>query len=499
MSEIHQKVLFNKDDAFSIKLDDYRIINLLGKGSFGDVFLVEYKGKQYALKKMAYTSRHNDILNNEIGSLVFLNKQDDVKIGVPQLCCVFFENPALLIIVMEVIKGEELFEILNDHLVSVRKLNTLQLVQIFIKLFYRLHLLHEYGVAHYDIKPENIMISRDMNVIKFIDFGFSCVKELSKPLCFNTKKGSPGYISPDLFNIKDIEDYEKKYDVGIKNDIFSLGVIMYIFFEGNDIKLYKGTIKPNISLIEYTNMNKIIYDTSGDTKQRMVYYNVLKILSRSVFVHYSKRNMAHKIFRKLNNILKSIYGLEYNISTDKFIDKIISTPSASASSASASASSMPASASSAKPALTISVPAPMPSSASSSAKSALASSVPAHPMPASAFASVSPPMPASASSSTKSALATSVPVPMPASAFASSPAHPMPASAFASSPTHPMPASASSSTKSALATSVPASSKAVASTISPKDARTGAFSPAGNIYGGYKIIKKTYMSLKLLK
>lgn len=79
--------------------------------------------------------------------------------------------------------------------------------------------MHSQGVVHRDIKPENIMLSKE-GEIKLIDFGLSQRTQGNKKL--KTVAGTPYYMAPEVL--------EGHYDY--KCDIWSLGVLLYVFMSG---------------------------------------------------------------------------------------------------------------------------------------------------------------------------------------------------------------------------------------------------------------------------
>lgn len=96
--------------------------------------------------------------------------------------------------------------------------------KIFLNIVKSVNLLHKRGIIHGDIKPENILIGNDFN-IKLIDFGFS-EKVRKNDYIINSSLGSDTYCSPEIRKAH-IQGYD-----GIKSDIFSLGVLLFVIRAG---------------------------------------------------------------------------------------------------------------------------------------------------------------------------------------------------------------------------------------------------------------------------
>jgi serine/threonine protein kinase len=98
--------------------------------------------------------------------------------------------------------------------------------KLFMKIVKAVKYLHENNIAHCDLKPENILLDKNFNP-KINDFGFS-QKFDGKNGNFLLRKRSrtPRYSSPDVRLA-----FTKGYN-GIKNDIFSLGVLLFVITIG---------------------------------------------------------------------------------------------------------------------------------------------------------------------------------------------------------------------------------------------------------------------------
>ena len=83
--------------------------------------------------------------------------------------------------------------------------------------------LHESGIAHMDIKPENIMFDKKTNTIKYIDLGLSCLN--GKFTCKSC--GSLMYVPPEIM------DKEKfTFEEAQKIDMWELGVTIFAWYTG---------------------------------------------------------------------------------------------------------------------------------------------------------------------------------------------------------------------------------------------------------------------------
>ncbi len=118
-----------------------------------------------------------------------------------------------LYLVMEYVEGTPL-----DHLLSpaAERLPLLQVLDIAIQVAHALDYAHRQGVVHRDVKPANILVSRD-GVAKIVDFG---IAKLSGTQLTQTGHllGTPAFMSPEQFSGTAVDP---------RADLFSLGAVLY--------------------------------------------------------------------------------------------------------------------------------------------------------------------------------------------------------------------------------------------------------------------------------
>jgi serine/threonine protein kinase len=194
----------------------YKMIGLLGEGSTCVVAeaVDENTGKSYAVKiielKDDISSRLSSAIEREIRLLKGLNHRNIIKLKE------VIEENCNLFIVMEHCEGGTLLDlILSD------KLNDLSEVKrLFVQIVEAICYLHSFGIAHGDIKPDNIVLTAEGDV-KIIDFGYCKEKKIGFD---EDKSGTVKYGSPELFR-------SGAYNTQ-KSDIWSLGILLFVMATG---------------------------------------------------------------------------------------------------------------------------------------------------------------------------------------------------------------------------------------------------------------------------
>jgi len=135
---------------------------------------------------------------------------------------------------MEMCPGGELF----DHIVKTNHFNEVYAAQLMTQMISSIKHLHENNIVHRDLKPENFLMADTTanSEVKLIDFGLS-KRNLGGSDMMSTVVGTPYYVAPEVL----------KGNYGKECDIWSLGVIMYVFlcgyppFEGdNNTAIFKN-------------------------------------------------------------------------------------------------------------------------------------------------------------------------------------------------------------------------------------------------------------------
>jgi 5'-AMP-activated protein kinase catalytic alpha subunit len=146
---------------------------------------------------------------------------------------------------MEHANSGELF----DFIVRNGRVEDVSAVKFFRAILEGVEYLHYNGVCHRDLKPENMLLEKETDQLKIIDFGLSNL--YSKPSdLLETACGSPCYAAPEMIAGKAYK--------GLEVDMWSCGIILYAMlcgylpFEDPDTdKLYKKIIRCDYTFPHY--------------------------------------------------------------------------------------------------------------------------------------------------------------------------------------------------------------------------------------------------------
>eukprot|EP00826_Nyctotherus_ovalis_P048004 TRINITY_DN5613_c0_g1_i3.p1 TRINITY_DN5613_c0_g1~~TRINITY_DN5613_c0_g1_i3.p1 ORF type:complete len:350 (+),score=89.53 TRINITY_DN5613_c0_g1_i3:150-1199(+) len=128
------------------------------------------------------------------------------------------ETTSKLFLVTELAEHGELLKYIRKR----RMLSESEACKFFQQIISAIEYLHKLNICHRDIKPENLLLDSAYN-IKVIDFGLSNMYTSGKRL--KTACGSPCYAAPEMI--------EGKEYTGLKVDVWSAGVVLFVMLTGS--------------------------------------------------------------------------------------------------------------------------------------------------------------------------------------------------------------------------------------------------------------------------
>lgn len=160
-----------------ISMEDFQLIEVIGRGSFGKVFLSRRKdtGKPYAMKilKKDQLLEKNLLIKTQGKFYIndFLAERDILeKIKNPYICSLHyaFQTETKLYFFIDFLNGGELFTILRRE----GKLKEDRAKLYAAEMIVAIGSLHEKDIIYRDLKPENVLLDSEGH-IRITDFGLS--------------------------------------------------------------------------------------------------------------------------------------------------------------------------------------------------------------------------------------------------------------------------------------------------------------------------------------
>ncbi|XP_060915528.1 death-associated protein kinase 2 [Labrus mixtus] len=300
--------------------DFYEMGEVLGSGHFGQVRQVRERstGTLWAGKFMKIKKSPCSLLGLDRGGV---EREVEILQAVQHTNIVtlrdVFESRAEVVLILELVSGGELF----DFIAGKENLLESEAIEFMKQILEALRFMHSKNIVHFDLKPENVMLSDNSShpVIKLIDFGLA--QRLRQGEEYISTSGTPQYIAPEVINSEPLSTAA---------DMWSIGVITYILLSG--LSPFQGytdeeTLR-NILAIAYEFDDQVFSTTSSmakdfiqklfvkDPRERMtadesLLHPWIKPITRTQATKRNRSSINMKNFKKFNARRK--WKMSYNM------------------------------------------------------------------------------------------------------------------------------------------------------------------------------------------
>ena len=218
-----------KPDEAGERIGAYKLLEPLGEGGFGVVWLAEQE--RPVRRRVALKIIRLGMNSEEVIARFAQERQALALMDHPGIARVFdagatpFGRPYF---VMELVEGIPITDYCDREQLTVRAR-----LEMFMQVCYAVQHAHQKGIIHRDLKPNNVLIATQdgLPVPKVIDFGIAKATEQGR-LAGSTlvtrnesMVGTPLYMSPEQVG-------SGGEDIDTRSDLYALGVLLYVLLTG---------------------------------------------------------------------------------------------------------------------------------------------------------------------------------------------------------------------------------------------------------------------------
>jgi serine/threonine protein kinase len=199
-----------------LRYGEYEVVAPLASGGLGGVYLAMHRttGDRVALKVLdPIFANHTEVVERLYAEQAVSARASHP--GLVEIRAASRSSDDIPFLVMEYLEGETLAAIVQRGALELETI-----VGACARIAAALAALHAVGIAHCDVKPENLFVLRDGGV-KVIDFGVS--RDIDEPTHAESIAGTPAYMAPEQW----------KGAPELASDVYSLGCVMYELLTGD--------------------------------------------------------------------------------------------------------------------------------------------------------------------------------------------------------------------------------------------------------------------------
>lgn len=265
-------------------LRQYEIQKEIGKGGMGVVYLAKHVNlpKLFAIKRLSpefsKVKEFRERFLEEAKNQALLDHPGIVR------ATDLFEEDGHFYFVMDYVDGEDL----DGRIRKAGKLEEAEALRILRSLLEALQFAHNKNVVHRDMKPSNVLITKDNRAL-ITDFGIAILLGGKRYTSFESGQasGTAWYMSP--------EQIEAPQDVDHRSDIYSLGIVLYEMLTG---EVPFGNEEKNTYKVQDQQINASLPDPKQ--KNPNISNNVVKMIRKAM-----DKNPANR-YQSCNEFLQEL-------------------------------------------------------------------------------------------------------------------------------------------------------------------------------------------------